>query len=329
MADIRQYPIPADALPPEVGDAYDTLLYELSDWLEEPNPFESDSLLDYFEEHLARCPAPIIRVRYLCGLTTHDRPSRAGRPRPTMPLPGARAAYASSVSLSASFDDYYFSWLAVRLTEAVCELAGSSRLRQARSHLATEWDTIATRPVTYRIGEPNTVRLFKFLFGVLVPFAGDSRTQSIASITQQFRQAATRPAPGPRPPAPPPEPLPQTLQMLCQGGLTPANLRELLAHLGAVDAGTGRWHLGELTGKAAKPKSAFPAAYRALADLGLLKQLEGPTWLKIFVAEFEVNLSPRMANYDTKGQVSKAFHEFYDETLRWAKVWQAKHEADQ
>ena len=116
--------------------------------------------------------------------------------------------------------------------------------------------------------------------------------------------------------------------MLCQGGFTPAHVRELLAHLGAVDADTGRWHLGDITGKAAKPKSAFPAAYRALSDLGLLKQLEGPTWLKIFVSEFEVVLSPRMANYDTKGQVSKAFHEFYSEALRWAKVWQAKREAD-
>lgn len=117
--------------------------------------------------------------------------------------------------------------------------------------------------------------------------------------------------------------------MLCKGGLTPTDVRELLAHLGAVDADTGHWHLGELTGKAAKPKSAFPAAYRALADIGLLKQMEGPTWLKIFVPEFRVVLSARMGNYDTKGQVSKVFHEFYSETLRWAKVWKAKREADE
>jgi hypothetical protein len=40
--------------------------------------------------------------------------------------------------------------------------------------------------------------------------------------------------------------------MLCQGGLTPVHVRELLAHLGAVDADTSRWHLGEMTGKPAK-----------------------------------------------------------------------------
>lgn len=106
--------------------------------------------------------------------------------------------------------------------------------------------------------------LLYFLFGVLRPFACDSRPQSIGNVAQQVRQTAAHPAAGPaptgtRPPASPPE----------------------------------------------------------------------PAWLKIFVSEFEVAQSPRLANYDTKGQVSRAFHKFYSETLRWAKVWQAKREADQ
>jgi len=66
------------------------------------------------------------------------------------------------------------------------------------------------------------------------------------------------------------------LQLLCQHGLTPADVRELLATLGAVDAATGRWHLGELTSKAARLKSAFPAAYRALTSHGLPEQLRSP-----------------------------------------------------
>ena len=60
-----------------------------------------------------------------------------------------------------------------------------------------------------------------------------------------------------------------------------------------------------------------------------MRKLEGPEWLKIFVAEFGVGLSPRMANYDTTGQVSKAFYEFYAETVRRAKIWRAKREANQ
>lgn len=103
----------------------------------------------------------------------------------------------------------------MRLTEAVCELAGSSRLRQARNYLATECNAITVHPLVYRIGEPNTVQLFKFLSGVLVSFTGDGRTHSICSATQQFRQAAACLMPGPRPPAPPPELLPQTRQVLC------------------------------------------------------------------------------------------------------------------
>ena len=69
--------------------------------------------------------------------------------------------------------------------------------------------------------------------------------------------------------------------------------------------------------------------YRALADLKLLKKLDGPVWLKIFITEFGMKLSSRMGNYDTKGQVSKSFHNFYDEATRWAKVWKAKREAEQ
>ena len=112
-------------------------------------------------------------------------------------------------------------------------------------------------------------------------------------------------------------------------GLPPADVYALPAQLDVVDTETGRWHLSELTGKAAKPRSAFPVAYRALADQGLLRRLDGPVWLKIFAAEFEARLSPRMANYDTIGQVSKVLHEFYGETMRWVKVWQAKCEANQ
>ena len=59
-------------------------------------------------------------------------------------------------------------------------------------------------------------------------------------------------------------------------GLTPADVYALPARPDAVDTETGRWHLGELTGKAAKPRSAFPVAYRALADQSLLRRLDGP-----------------------------------------------------
>ena len=100
--------------------------------------------------------------------------------------------------------------------------------------------------------------------------------------------------------------------MLCQNGLTPVDVRSLLAQFGAIDAATGHWHLGELTGKPGKIKSAFPA----LVDKGLLLKLEGPAWRKIFIAEFKADISLRMANYDTKGQASTAFHDYCAKALR-------------
>ena len=127
---------------------------------------------------------------------------------------------------------------------------------------------------------------------------------------------------------PAPDTKPQNLELLCQNGLTPADVRSLLAQSGAIDAATGHWHLGELTGKPGKVKSVFPAAYRALADKGLLLKLEGSVWRKIFIAEFKADISLRMANYDTKSQASNALHDYCVEALRWVKVWQVRREAD-
>lgn len=331
VAIIRRYPFPTDTLPLEVADAYETLLHEVGYWLNATSPFASDNLLDYFEEHLACCEGAEHRVRYLCRLTGQGGVNGEPYPeaaRQLMEVQGAGSPlpFSEEDEVGLFTEVCFFSWLAVRLTEAVCELAGSSRLRGARAVLWAEWAATGQHYVRFRTDYPPVVQVFKYLFRVLVPFVRGSRTQSIGSLAEQIRQAA-RPVTGTRQSAPPPEPLPQTLQMLCQNGLLPNDIRKLLVQLGVVSAETGRWHLGNLTGKAAKPKSAFPAAYRALADLGLLRKLDGPVWLRIFVAEFGVNISPRMANYDTKGQVSKAFHEFYDETRRWAKVWRAKREA--
>ncbi|WP_035565250.1 hypothetical protein [Hymenobacter sp. IS2118] len=330
MAVIRQYPIPVDALPLEVGDAYESLALDLSDWLSAPSPFSSDNLVDYFEEHLAQCGTPETRIRYLCRLTMGGGTNREGYPEAADDLKRVQGtspirAYEEDYNRTLFIDTYFFSWLAVRLTEAVCEYAGSSRLRGARASLWAEWEATAQRRVMYRTDDHSTRQLLRYLFGVLIPFAGRSRTQSLGNVAEQFRQSVPRPTPAAKPPLPPPDAKPQNLEMLCQNGLTPANVRDLLAQLGAIDAQTGHWHLGELTGKPGKVKSAFPAAYRALADKGLLLKLEGPTWRQIFVTEFKADISLRMANYDTKGQASNAFHDYYAESLRWITIWKAEH----
>ena len=343
MVIIKQYPIPVNTLPAEVGDAYSNLLDWLTDWLEESTIYDSPNLIDYFEQDLAACDTPEIRLRYLARLNAQGGVNRRPYPQAAAELKLCENRVDLSRPVHHFYaepyyphherepfsDHHFYSWLAVRMMEAMCAFVGNSSLRSARQNLWAEWDAVQPTSQRYHVEDDNSGQLFRYLFGVLVPFANGSRTRSVGNVAEQFRQSAPRPAPSPRPPAPPPEPLPQTLQMLCQNGLAPANVRELLAQLGAIDAETGRWHLGDLTGRPAEMKSMFPAVYRALADLKLLKKLEGPVWLKIFAAEFDVKLSPRMGNYDTKGQVSKKFHEAYDETVRWIKLWRARQEAEQ
>ena len=343
MAVIPQYPIPVDTLPAEVGDAYSNLLDWLTDWLTN-SPFEdSPNLIDYFEQDLAACNTPEIRLRYLGRLNLQGGINREPYPRAAAHLQLMQEQVdvwrpENYYALDPFYPhherepfsaNHFYGWLAVRLLEGVCALIGNSSLRGARQNLWAEWEAVQSASQRYQVEDENAAQLFRYLFGVLVPFANGSRTRSVGSVAEQFRQLVPRQPAGPRPPVPPPEPLPQTLRMLCQNGLTPANVRELLVQLGAVDTETGRWHLGDLTGRPAEMKSTFPAVYRALADLKLLKKLEGPVWLKIFIAEFDVKLSSRMGNYDTKGQVSKKFHEAYDETVRWVKLWRARQEAEQ
>ena len=343
MAVIKQYPIPVDTLPEAVADAYSALLDWLTDWLTISRLDDSPNLIDYFELDLAACETPENRLRYLSRLSLQGGVNREPYPRAAEELKRVQAevdlfrpvqydkseAYYPYHRREPFHDGHFHGWLAVRLIEACCAYIGNSTLRSSRQNLWAEWENEQHNVQRHQVEDEATSQLLLYLFGVLVPFATGTRTRSVGSVAEQFRQSVPRQPTGPRPPVPPPEPLPQTLQMLCQNGLTPVDVRELLAQLGAVDTETGRWHLGDLTGRPAEMKSTFPAVYRALADLKLLKKLEGPVWLKIFIAEFDVKLSSRMGNYDTKGQVSKKFHEAYDETVRWVKLWRAKREADQ
>jgi hypothetical protein len=61
----------------------------------------------------------------------------------------------------------------------------------------------------------------------------------------------------------------------------------------------------------------------------MMLKLEEPDWSKILIIKFGVNLSLPMANYDAKEQANNVFCEFYNEAVRWCKLWQAKLEVDQ
>ena len=339
---VHQYPIPVDTLPIEVGDAYNNLLDWLTDWLDGSHVDESPNIIDYYEHELAACDTPEIRVRYLARLNLRGGVNRRPFPQAADELKMWEVQvdvfrpvkykylepYYPHHEREAFSDSHFYSWLAVRMTEAMCAHVGNSSLRSARQNLWAEWEAVQPTSQRYHVEDDNSSQLFRYLFGVLVPFANGSRTRSFSNVAEQFRQSVPRQTPVPRAPTPPPEPKPQTLQTLCQNGLTPVDVREVLAQLGAVDANTGYWPHGQMTGKAAKLKSAFPAVYRALSDKGLMLKLEGPAWRKIFIAEFEVDISLRMANYDTRGQASKVFHEYYAEAARWITIWRARRQSE-
>ena len=183
----RQYSLPSDALPTEVGDTHESLLHALSDWLGAPGPFASTNLDDYFEEHLASFDAAEGRIRYLCRHTLQGGANGEAYPEAAMDLVELQSefrAFPDYTDLGLYFDEYYFSWLAVRLTEALCEYTGRARLRGARASLWAEWEALPLTRLQYRPNDANTIQLLRFLFVVLVPFAQNSRIRSVRSVTK-------------------------------------------------------------------------------------------------------------------------------------------------
>lgn len=322
---MRQYSFPSDALPAEVGDAYESLLHALSDWLGAPGPFASTNLADYFEEHLASFDTPEGRIRYLCRLTLQGGINGEAYPEAAMELVKLQSEFRAfpdytDTDLDLYFDEYYFSWLAVRLTEALCEYTGRARLRGARASLRAEWEALPLTRLQYRPNDTNTVQLLRFLFVVLVPFAQNSRTRSVRSVTEEVVQEARTAATKPQRPAP--LPLSSNVATLCSGSFKPADLRDLLTSLGVLDASTGHWHLGELKGKAAAPLSAFPAAYRALFEAKLMLFADAPVYRKAFEEEFHVKFSDRLATFKD-GSGSARFQDYLVEARRWITIWKA------
>jgi hypothetical protein len=152
---MRQYSLPSDALPVEVGDAYESLLHALSDWLSAPSPFASTNLADYFEEHLASFDAPEGRIRYLYRLTLQGGVNGEAYPEAAMDLVELQSEFRAfpdytDTDLDLYFDEYYFSWLAVRLTEALCEYTGRARLRAEMGSLAPHPPAVPPHRRQYR-----------------------------------------------------------------------------------------------------------------------------------------------------------------------------------
>jgi hypothetical protein len=298
-----------DALPQGIQETFDSLRDELDAWVTPENvaKWSDFEVLLEFESKLTGLQ-PVTQIRYLTCLLTKE---------------GGEIYLAAGALLSTNFLNFYFSWLAVRLTEALCAYVGSNLLRSNQERLEARWAQASRNRLLFRISNRKADDLLHFLFTTLVPQAsmlvGKAQAVTVGDVTNQF----TRDSQQPQPKRHTPTTLPQTLESLCLPPFTPLDLRKLLTELGVLDTDTGRWHLGKLVSKAASPKSAFPAAYRSLVEARLLLQTDTPIYRQIFEKEFGVELGDRTANYK-EGKGSTAFHDYLNRARYWIKIWKSK-----
>jgi hypothetical protein len=287
-----------DILPDEIAEDYDYLWHTLK------SAFENDpsNVLLWFEEELRQYSSSEMRLRYLCSLM--------------IGAPGVESVFRAAKRTLLShyqFDDYA-AWFAIRLMEVLVDYTGNARLRQYRKEIAAEWE-LTKHTATAVFGDLLIGRILRFAFSALQPFVVENRPQTVATVAKQVRQAIPRSA-SPKKPTSRSAVPPQGLAALCHAPFSVVNIRELLSELGVLDPDTGYWHLGTLKGKAGKPLSAFPAAYQALVDAKLMDRLDAPGWRKLFMEEFNVYFSPRLANY-AWGKGSAEFERYLRESKRW------------
>ena len=319
MAAFHKLPFPVDALPVAVGEAYDNLTNELEEWMQVDTPFGAEILLIHFDECLAKCASAAERLRFLCGLTT------LGGREPGMLFAAGRLS-------APGFEEVYSTWLAVRLTEAVCVFVGNSLLRSGRVTLDSTWESVSQHQRIFRVRRGDAGLLLQFLFGVLIPHAHTNKYQQpqrfndlANQVTQENPYAYAKAEPAAAQKTPAPTALPQTLDTLCRPPFSPTDLRALLVDLNVLDEETGHWHLGELKGKAASPLSAFPAAYRALHEARLVLPTDAPVYRKLFCAAYRVQFSDRVANFkEGSPSASAAFHDYLNRARYWIKIWKTK-----
>jgi hypothetical protein len=318
---VKYQPFAVDALPPVIQETFSNLSDELASWLTPENAAvwtDCEVILE-FDNNLGNIPN-IVKIKYLSLMLTQQ----------------AEDVYlAAGRLLSAEFSAFYFGWLAMRLTEAMCIYAGNNLLRAGQERMAARWEQVSKQQPRFYVGSEKANELLHFLFTTLIPqvysIVGHRKAQQTTAFsdlaeqfTQQAQQARERQEAKPKGRAAKvPKTLPQTVETLCCSPFTPAYLRQLLTKLEVVDAETGHWHLGELKGKAAAPKSAFPAAYRALAEARLLLQTDAPVYRQLFEQQFGVELSDRTANFK-EGNGSLAFHDYLARARYWIKIWKSK-----
>jgi hypothetical protein len=321
--DSTSYYFPLDALPDSIREAYEEVEGSVNEGALSLVTEQSQNIVEFFESELTILSFEQ-KIRFLCGLVKR--------------WPYSEYPWAASLLDKRDSEEQYIAWLTLRLIQTICLYIGVSRLRTGRAALREEWDNLPTqlRPVIYfNYDKASVGELLQFCFAVLIPFARanvsrrDSRPTREASTVMQESLRNLRPesATVKQPASPFRTTSPKKLDSLCASDFTVAELTDLLISLDVLDSATGKWHLGNITGRAAPQKSAFPAAYRALTEAHLLLAVDSPVYRRLFETAFGVVLGSRMVTY-REGNASAAFHDYLAEARRWIRNREIQREAE-
>lgn len=296
---------PVDAFPVDVVEAFDNVDYMVRDLLEDFQ-FGDGDIMRMLDENLVGAGPIESRIRFLCRLTSGYKGLKG---------------FLVVCSYFNSYVPEFTTWLSLRLTETLCAYAGNARIRAWRQDIANEWE--GARGTSRQASkEPSVDILLRFAFSVLIPRIASPLPKRLDDITEQVRHSMPKAMSQPKRNVT--SALPQALDALCEPPLTVHDVRTLLIELGVLSEETGYWHLGELSGKAAKPKSAFPAAYRALVEAKLMRRVDAPVWRKLFEDEFQVSFSDRLANYAWSRVTSAEFDIYHLDASRWVTKWRVR-----
>ncbi|MGI4867436.1 MAG: hypothetical protein ACRYFZ_26185 [Janthinobacterium lividum] len=145
-----------DALPHAIQETFDHLRQELDDWitLENAEIWDDFKVILEYESNLIDLQADV-KIKFLCLLTSQAIKTCFNE---------------KNVSLS-NFYNFYFSWLAVRLTEAISTHLGAKLLSANQERLRTQWELASKSLLLVQTSNHRADEILRFLFTTLIPLA--------------------------------------------------------------------------------------------------------------------------------------------------------------
>lgn len=166
-----------DALPQEIQETFDHLRQEIDDWmtLENAEIWEDFKVILEYEDSVTSLQ-PDIKLRFLCLLTKQTIKICSGERNTSLRY----------------FYNFYFSWLAVRLIEAVSDYIDARLLRANKERLRVQWELASKSLLLVYTSNHRADELLRFLFTTLIPLAATLQPE-LKKHQQPVEQATQSP----------------------------------------------------------------------------------------------------------------------------------------